>query len=109
MTHILYTIRRSGTCHYNRRVPKHAVKVYGSFIRQALTTSSKEAAELSERISFLLERSWRDHSHVVRLDLDIIIQSVRPKPSSFSDVMNEYLSLREIDEVPTRSAVTMLT
>lgn len=109
MSHIPYTIRRSGTYYYNRRVPKHAVKVYGSFIRQALTTSSKEATELSERISFLLESSWRDKSKVVRVDLDMIIQSVRPKPSSLSDVMNEYLSLREIDEVPTRSAVTMLT
>ena len=109
MSHIPYTIRRSGTYYYNRRVPKHAGKVYGSFIRQALTTSSKEATELSERISFLLESSWQDQSNVVRVDLNLIIQSVRPKPSSLSDVMNEYLSVREIDEVPTRSAVTMLT
>ena len=109
MSHIPYTIRRSGTYYYNRRVPKHAVKVYGAFIRQALTTSSKEATELSERISFLLESSWRDKFNVVRVDVDMIIQSVRPKPSLLSYAMNEYLSLREIDEVPTRSAVAMLT
>ena len=31
MSHIPYTICRSGTYYYNRRVPKHAVKAYGLF------------------------------------------------------------------------------
>ena len=29
MSHIRYTIRRSGTYYYNRRVPSHAVSAYG--------------------------------------------------------------------------------
>ena len=29
MSHIPYTLCRSGTYYYNRRVPKHAVKAYG--------------------------------------------------------------------------------
>ena len=34
MSHIPYTICRSGTYYYNRRVPIHAVNSYGHFIRQ---------------------------------------------------------------------------
>ena len=37
VSHIPYAICRSGTYYYNRRVPKHAVKAYGLFIRQALS------------------------------------------------------------------------
>ena len=37
MSHIPYTICRSGTYYYNRRVPKHAVKAYGYFVRHALS------------------------------------------------------------------------
>ena len=49
MSHIQYTISRSGTYYYNKRVPKHAVGAYGSHIRQALSKCSVEAAELSQR------------------------------------------------------------
>ena len=38
MSHIPYTLCRSGTYYYNRRGPKHAVKTYGSFIRHALSS-----------------------------------------------------------------------
>ena len=34
VSHIPYTICRSGTYYYNRRVPIHAVNSYGHFIRQ---------------------------------------------------------------------------
>ena len=54
MSHIQYTISRSGTYYYNRRVPKHAVGAYGSHIRQALSKCSVEAAELSKQ----LEEKW---------------------------------------------------
>ena len=37
MSQIQYTICRSGRYYYNKRVPIHAVKTYGSFIRQALS------------------------------------------------------------------------
>ena len=38
MSHIPYTICRHGTYYYNRRVPKHAVDLYGSFIRYGLSS-----------------------------------------------------------------------
>ena len=58
MSHIQYTICRSGTFYYNRRVPKHAVGVYGPFIRQALSKCPEEAAAYAERLSNVLEGSW---------------------------------------------------
>ena len=56
MSHIQYTIKRSGSYFYNRRVPKHAVKTYGSFIRQALSKCPKEA----EHMQNALVRSLKD-------------------------------------------------
>ena len=57
MSHIPYTISRSGTYYYNRRVPKHAVKAYGLFIRQALSKCSEEAEVCAKRLGDVLEGS----------------------------------------------------
>ena len=58
MSHIPYTVCRSGTYYYNRRVPKHAVSAYGSFIRQRLSHCPEEAAEYAKRLGYVLEASW---------------------------------------------------
>ena len=58
MSHIPYTICRSGTYYYNRRVPKHAVNSYGPFIRQALSKDTLEAEVLAKRLSDVLEGAW---------------------------------------------------
>ena len=42
---IQYTICRSGSYCYNRRVPKHAVQYYGQFIRCILSTDIHEAKD----------------------------------------------------------------
>ena len=59
MSHIPYTICRSGTYYYNRRVPKHTVKAYGLFIRQALSKCPEEAEAYAKRLGDVLEGSWR--------------------------------------------------
>jgi len=58
VSHIPYTICRSGTYYYNRRVPKYAVKSYGQFIRQALSKDLLEAEAFSKRLSDVLEGAW---------------------------------------------------
>jgi hypothetical protein len=58
VSHIPYTICRSGTYYYNRRVPKHAVKAYGLFIRQALSKCPEEAEAYAKRLGDVLEGSW---------------------------------------------------
>ncbi len=57
VSHIPYTICRSGTYYYNRRVPKHAVKAYGLFIRQALSKCPEEAEAYAKRLGDILEGS----------------------------------------------------
>ena len=89
MSHIPYTICRSGTYYYNRRVPKHAVEAYGSFIRQSLSHCPEEAAEYAKRLSDVLEASWRNTSRVQAVDLATIIESFKPKASLLSEMAGE--------------------
>ena len=105
MSHIQYTICRSGTYYYNRRVPSHAVKAYGSFIRQALSKCPDEAAEYAKLLGYLLEASWSNTTRIEPVDVATIIESFQPKSVLLSEMAEEYLALREIDQVPPRSAL----
>ena len=93
MSHIQYTICRSGTYYYNRRVPSHAVEAYGSFIRQALSKCPDEA-------------SWSNTTRIRPVDVATIIESFKPKSVLLSEMAEEYLALREIDQGPPRSALS---
>ena len=74
MSHIQYTICRSGSYYYNRRVPKHAVQSYGKFIRCILSTDIHEAKAYAERLSFVLEGSWSGSSVNYKVDIPAIIR-----------------------------------
>ena len=104
MSHIQYTICRFGTYYYNRRVPSHAVEAYGSFIRQALTRCPVEAALFAARLSNVLEASWSKTTKIQPVDVVTIIESFKPKSVLLSEMAEEYLALREIDQAPSRSA-----
>jgi integrase len=104
LSYIQYTIRRSGTYYYNRRVPSHAVEAYGSFIRQALTRCPVEAALFAARLSNVLEASWSKTTKIQPVDIVTIIESFKPKSVLLSEMAEEYLALREIDQAPPRSA-----
>ena len=107
MSHIPYTICRSGTYYYNRRVPKHAVSTYGSFIRQSLSQCSEEAAEYAKRLSDVLEASWSNTSRIQPVAVPTIIESFKPRASLLSEMAEEYLSLRQIDQTPPRVALNI--
>ncbi len=106
MSHIQYTICRSGTYYYNRRVPKHAVWAYGSFIRQALSKDPHEAAAYSKRLGDVLEGSWSNVLRIQPVDVVAIIGSFKPRSSLLSEMADEYLALRQIDQMPPRVALT---
>ena len=105
MSHIQYTICRSGTYYYNRRVPKHAVHIYGSHIRQVLSESLEEAAEYAKRLGYVLESSWKDSERVQAVDVDTIIKSFKPRSTLLSEIAEEYLALREIAQTPPRTVL----
>jgi integrase len=81
------------------------VGAYGSHIRQALSKCSAEAAELSQRLSQVLESSWNNKAEILPVNVEQVIQSFKPKSYLLSEVTEEYLSLRQIDEIPPRTAV----
>ena len=109
MSHIQYTIKRSGSYFYNRRVPKHAVKAYGSFIRQALSKCPKEAGAYAERLSNVLEGSWdKTTENIIPVDIPSVISSFKPRSFVLSEIAEEYLTLRDIDRRPPRVALAAL-
>ena len=79
MSHIPYTICRSGTYYYNRRVPSHAVEAYGAFIRQALSRCPDEAALFAERLSYVFEASCSKTTRIQPVEVVIIIENFKPK------------------------------
>ena len=106
MSHIQYTICRSCTYYYNRRVPKHAVNSYGPFIRQALSKDTLEAEVLAKRLSDVLEGAWSAATDATPVNISTIIASFRPRSFVLSEIAEEYLSLRAIDERPPRVALS---
>ena len=61
MSHIRYTIRRTGTYYYNRRVPSHSIAAYRTQIRQILESCPVEAEAYSTRLSNVPEASLAAH------------------------------------------------
>ena len=105
MAHIQYTLHRSGTYYYNRRVPKHASLLYGSFIRVALSSDHEEANSLACRLSKALEAAWGDPHHVDYVDLQKIVESAKPKVTKLSEFADDYIALKAIEPKPLHSAV----
>ena len=106
MSHIPYTISRSGCFYYNRRVPKHAVKAYGNFIRIALSRCPQESEEYAKRLSDVLEGSWRDTTEIRPVDIISIVESYKPRTTKLSEIAEEYLALKPIDLTPPRVALS---
>jgi integrase len=81
------------------------VEAYGSFIRQALSKCPDEAAEYAKRLGYVLEASWSNTTRIQPVDVATIIESFKPKSVLLSEMAEEYLALREIDQVPPRSTL----
>ena len=105
MSHIRYTINRSGTFYYNRSVPSYAVEAYGTHIRQALSSCPIEAEAYSTRLSNVLEASWATHKTTTPINIPAVVGSFKPKSYLLSEMAEEYLSLRKIDNAPPKLAL----
>jgi integrase len=105
MSHIRYTISRSGTYYYNRRVPSYAVSAYGTHIRQALSSCPIEAEAYATRLSNVLEASWATHKTTTPINIPAVVDSFKPKSYLLSEMAEEYLSVRKIDLVPPSVAL----
>ena len=76
MSHIPYTICRSGTYYYNRRVPKHAVNSYGQFISAALQQIGLRGSNVSlpSNAAMLQVGSEKSISYISNLPLNTALQ-----------------------------------
>ena len=88
-------------------MPKHAVKTYGPFIRQALSKCPEEAEAYSKRLSNVLEGSWSGTTETTLVDIESIIQSFTPQSFLLSQIAEEYLTLRDINQKPPRVALAV--
>ena len=79
MSHIPYTICRHGTYYYNRRVPKHAVDLYGSFIRYGLSSDPVVATTYAKRLSEVLEICWQSKHSVIFINIQAVLNSFTPR------------------------------
>ena len=108
MSHIPYTICRHGTYYYNRRVPKHAVDTYGKFIKHPLSADPKVAIISAERLSSLLESSWLSKNSVSLINIPSVLENCKPRTLILSEVVDEYITLKNIQSEPTLVAVRTL-
>ncbi|MFK7871330.1 MAG: hypothetical protein AB8B58_19100 [Roseobacter sp.] len=106
MSHIQDTIRRSDAFYYNRRVPKRAAAVYGSFIRVALLSDPDEAANYAHRLTTVLDGAWQRSTATDAVDVTLVVESFKPRSSSLGEMAEEYLALRNIDQKPSRVALS---
>jgi len=87
-------------------VPSQAVEGSGLFIRQAMSKCPDEAAKYAKRLGYVLEASWSNTTRIQPVDVANIIESFKPKSVLLSEMAEEYLPLREIDQAPPRSALS---
>ena len=105
MSHIPHTICRHGTYYYNRRVPEHAVDIYGSFIKYGLSSDPVMATTYAKRLSEVLETSCKSKHSVSFINIPAIMDSFIPRFFSLSEVAVEYIALKNIQPEPTLVAV----
>jgi integrase len=108
VSHVPHTICRHGTYYYNRRVPKHAVISYGKFIRHSLSSDPLVAAISAERLSAVLEKSWKSKHSVSVINISAVLDSYKPSILTLSEVAAEYIALKNILSKPTEVAVRTL-
>ena len=88
-------------------MPKHAVKAYGSFIRQALSKCPQEAAAYAIRLGDVLEGSWSRTTEIIQpVDIPAVLESFKPRSVLLSEIAQEYLTLRDIDQKPPTVALS---
>ena len=79
---------------------------YGSFIRQALSKCPEEAEAYVKRLGNVLEGSWSNTTSIQPVDIPTILSNFKPRSFVLSEIAEEYLSLRAIDEKPPRVALS---
>lgn len=98
-----HTTLRNGHLYYNRRVPSHAQRAFGSQIRFRI----KDDAE-AERLTRRLNDLWAEEEVTLPIDLQDLLAATAPRPTTLTTIAAEYVDVRGIQENPTISSALML-
>ena len=98
-----HTVRRDGNLYYNRRVPAHAQVSYGKTIRIRLDDEAS-ADLLTQR----LDAIWQQEDVGTAVNLLSLLGATNTRPRKLSEIADEYVALKGIQENPTISSVRML-
>lgn len=113
MSHILdtqsptYTTLRGNTYYLNVRVPKDQQQLYGRVVRSRLSDDRNAAAQLANHVVSVLRETWRTGSSS-KLDVETLVSSAKPKTFLMSDLVDEYVRVRQIDPSPVFVATRLL-
>ena len=111
---ITNTVIRNGSYYYNLRIPQEHVAKYGAAVRFKLGDvndcrpnyiTSDDVEQIVKRLTPLIMSSFRTGS---KLDYRAAAKSMKPKITLLSDMLKEYLAIRDISERPVRLAVDAL-
>ena len=108
MSHIQYTICRNATYYYNRRVPKHAEKQYGKFLRYSLGKCPDLAAKIAVRLTSLLESNWSQYQHLVPINIIEAISSYQIKSYTLLELLDDYIEIKDINKKVSHIAASTL-
>ena len=111
---ITNTVIRNGSYYYNLRIPKEHVSSHGTAVRFKLGDVSdgrpnyikpEDVEQVVKRLTPLIYGSFRTGS---KLDYRAVAKNLKPKATLLSDMLQEYLSVRDISERPVRLAMDAL-
>lgn len=111
---ITNTVIRNGSYYYNLRIPQEHVATHGNAVRFKLGDVSDcrpnymapdEVEQIVKRLTPLIMGSFRTGS---KLDYRAAAKSLMPKATLLSDMLKEYLAIRDISDKPVKLAVDAL-
>ena len=111
---ITNTVIRNDSYYYNLRIPHEHVSTYGTAVRFKLGDVSdgrpnyikpEDVEQIVKRLTPLIMGSFRTGS---KLDYRAAAKSLKPKVTLLSDMLKEYLAIRDISERPVGLAVDAL-
>ena len=111
---ITNTVIRNGSYYYNLRIPKEHVSSHGTAVRFKLGDVSdgrpnyikpEDVEQVVKRLTPLIYGSFRTGS---KLDYRAVAKNLKPKATLLSEMLREYLDVRDISERPVRLAMDAL-
>lgn len=98
-----HTTTINGLLYYNRRVPSHAAKAFGSQVRLRVRDQA-EADRLTRRLNDI----WAEEEVTLSVDVQTLLAVTTTKQACLTAIAAEYVEIRGIQSNPTLSSALLL-